>query len=297
MPPKTRLDRARGGLLGLAVADALGAPLEFSSPSEASAAVASGLEMAGGGGWNPGEWTDDTAMTLCLAESIGEYGLLDLDDVTRRYASWLASGPKDVGNATAAALRGVSDAAGARERARSYMESTGSGAGNGTVMRAAPIGLAAGSAEEAVAAARADAELTHGDARAAEASAAYCAALVAIAQGGDPRSAATRIAESAEVAGALQADAPALAELAAGQANGACWTALGVALHALTEIDDYEGGVLWAISLGRDTDTNAAVAGALLGARHGLEAIPERWLSKLLDAARLERAAHSLSAQ
>jgi ADP-ribosylglycohydrolase len=80
-------DRARGALLGLAVGDALGAPLEFSSPATASAAAVRGLEMTVGGPWEPGEWTDDTAMALCLAESIIERGLLDLDDLARRYAA------------------------------------------------------------------------------------------------------------------------------------------------------------------------------------------------------------------
>ena len=66
-------DQARGTLLGLAVGDALGAPLEFSSPAIAAAAAGRGLEMSGGGLWEPGEWTDDTAMALCLAESIVDH--------------------------------------------------------------------------------------------------------------------------------------------------------------------------------------------------------------------------------
>jgi len=88
VPTLTRHERARGGLLGLAVADALGAPLEFAAPAQAAAAVEAGLEMTGGGGfgWLPGEWTDDTTMALCLAESIGAHGILDLDDVTQRCA-------------------------------------------------------------------------------------------------------------------------------------------------------------------------------------------------------------------
>ena len=297
MHSSIRLDRCRGALLGLAVADALGAPLEFRSPEEARAAVDGGLEMTGGGLWAAGEWTDDTAMMLRLAESIAEHGLLDVDDVARRYAAWVASGPKDVGVATAAALRGATSAEEARSQARSHLERTGSGAGNGTVMRAAPIGLAARTHEEATTAARADAELTHGDPRAAEASACLCAALVAVCDGEEPGAAARRIARSPEVVDALAADATELAALAAGRAGGACWTALGVALHALTAIDDYERGVLWAISLGRDTDTNAAVAGALLGARHGVESVPERWLLQLLDRERVERAAEGIAAR
>ncbi len=294
MPILVRSDRTQGGLLGLAVADALGAPLEFSAPARAAAAVGAGLEMTGGGsfGWLPGEWTDDTAMALCLAESIGAHGLLDLDDVTRRYANWAKSSPKDIGNATSSALRGASSAAEARTQAQIYLERTGSGAGNGTIMRASPIGLAATSVEEAVDAARADAALTHADARAGHASAALCAALLSL---DDPLPAArAECAGEAKLLAALDADGDELAALATTEI-GACWTALGVALQALTEIDDYERGVLWAISLGGDTDTNAAVAGALLGAKHGVEAIPDRWLLTLLERERIELAAGALS--
>ena len=251
--------------------------------------------MTGGGsfGWLPGEWTDDTTMALCLAESIGANGLLDLDDVTRRYAEWASSGPKDIGNATGAALRGASSAAEARDQAQTYLERTGSGAGNGTIMRAAPIGLAANSLEEAVDAARADAALTHGDPRAGHASAALCAALLSP---DDPIAAArAECAGEAKLLEALDADADQLAVLAATEI-GACWTALGVALHALTEIDDYERAVLWAISLGGDTDTNAAVTGALLGARHCVDAIPIRWLDALRGRDRIEKAAKVLAA-
>jgi ADP-ribosyl-[dinitrogen reductase] hydrolase len=70
---------------------------------------------------------------------------------------------------------------------------------------------------------------------------------------------------------------------------------LGVGLFALTKLDAYEPGVLWAISLGGDTDTNAAVAGALLGCRDGPDSIPERWLAVLHDRERIERAARALA--
>jgi len=93
---------------------------------------------------------------------------------------------------------------------------------------------------------------------------------------------------------ALAADFDELAALAASEI-GACWTALGVALQALERIDDYERGVLWAISLGGDTDTNATVAGALLGARHGVDVIPRRWLDTLRGRERIEAAAAGLA--
>jgi ADP-ribosyl-[dinitrogen reductase] hydrolase len=293
-------DRIRGALLGLAVGDALGAALEQASPAVAAAAVADGLEMAGRGAWAPGEWTDDTAMALALAESIAARGLLDTDDVARRYIAWATSDGKGIGRTTRTALVGAADADDARARARAHYEATGLAAGNGTVMRAAPIGLAAGDAAEAVDAARRDARLTHGDPVTAAASAGLCAALVAVREGADPLAAArdqARQEPRLESALALVAeqDVPALAQLA-GEQVGACWTTLAIGLHSLVAIDDYERSMTFVIGLGGDTDTNAAVAGALLGCRHGEGAIPRRWLGALRDRERIERAAGGLVA-
>src|SRR5436309_5225091 len=89
MPVRFEDWQIRGSLLGLAVGDALGAPFEGSSPQEANRAVADGhADMSGGHGWGAGEWTDDTAMALLLAESIAERGLLDTADVAERYIRW-----------------------------------------------------------------------------------------------------------------------------------------------------------------------------------------------------------------
>lgn len=104
--------------------------------------------MRAGGVWEAGEWTDDTAMALCLSESIlvtrNGRRLFDEDDLARRYGAWAASGPKDIGGTCAAALRGgVADAATARRRAYDLHQRTGKTAGNRTVMRCVPIAIAA----------------------------------------------------------------------------------------------------------------------------------------------------------
>jgi ADP-ribosyl-[dinitrogen reductase] hydrolase len=292
-------ERARGCLLGLAVGDALGAPLEGAPAAHARKAVDAGLEMTGGGSWAPGEWTDDTALALALAESIADRGLLDTADLAARYIEWATVG-KGIGRTTAAALRNASDEADARARAEAHHEATGMSAGNGTVMRAAPIALAAPSAEAAAEAAKQDARLTHFDPATGAASAALCAALVAIRDGGDPLAAAhDQATEHGKVTQLIDAardrDEALLAEEATGLEKGACWTTLGIGLYALDAIDGYERGISWTISLGGDTDTNAAVAGALLGCRHGPDAIPSRWLAPLRDRERIERAADALA--
>ena len=254
--------------------------------------------MTGGGAWAPGEWTDDTALALCLAESIAERGLLDTGDLAARYIAWARTG-KGIGRTTRSALRRATDEADARARAQAFHAATGKSATNGTVMRAAPIGLAATSVESAARSAREDALLTHHDPAAGAASAALCAALVAIRQGDDPIDAAeAQIGDHDRLREVMRAvrgrDESMIAALAGGPEKGSCWTTLGVGLFALGA-DGYERGVLWAIALGGDTDTNAAVAGALLGCRHGPDSIPERWRRQLREKERIEWAARALA--
>jgi ADP-ribosylglycohydrolase len=310
-------EQARGTLLGLAVGDALGAPLEFFSPVTAAAAAASGLEMSGGGPWLPGEWTDDTAMALCLAESIVDHRLLDLDDLACRYAAWAASGPKDIGIATRKSLRGVRSSSDALANAKRLHQETGRTAGNGTIMRAAPVALAARTPEEASEVARADARLTHFDPMAGAASAALCAALMALGAGGDPFEvvleevelhlllvdAALAARGDDRTAVAALAGGPqfgtcwaAVAAVAGGPQFGTCWAALAVGLCAL-HLPGYEAGVTWAVSLGQDADTNAAIAGALLGCRSGGVDVPARWLEPLFERERISGLAEGLAAR
>jgi ADP-ribosyl-[dinitrogen reductase] hydrolase len=135
----------RGCLLGLAVGDALGGPVEFMSRFEIAQSYGGAIRKMLGGGWlklKPGETTDDTAMARCLAESIVACGDLNVDDVAARYVAWLKTNPKDVGNITRDALKAWSKgnmlpaaALGAHRLAG------GKSAGNGTIMRCAPIAL------------------------------------------------------------------------------------------------------------------------------------------------------------
>ncbi len=95
-----RIQRAAGAIVGSAVGDALGGPFEFGPQGAFSArfpAPGVGNEMCGGGGWNPGEATDDTQMAILVAESLLERGGLDLPDIFARFQRWAASEPKDIG--------------------------------------------------------------------------------------------------------------------------------------------------------------------------------------------------------
>ena len=227
-----------------------------------------------------------------------EHGLIDLDDVALRYVAWASSGPKDIGTITRTALRDVRSADDARRNAQTLHDRTGKTAGNGTVMRATPIAFGAGTLGEADDAARLYVALTHADPAAGDASATLCAALRAIAASREPLEAARETAQEENVRAALDdvGDVSRVAARAAGSEWGVAWTALAVALHAVTAHDDYSDAVTFAISLGRDTDTNAAVSGALAGARGGTGSIPSRWLDALRERDRLERAALAVAA-
>jgi ADP-ribosyl-[dinitrogen reductase] hydrolase len=135
----TSFDRAAGVLLGLAAGDALGAGYEFSSPPSGEA------EMIGGGlgSWEKGEWTDDTQMALCIAEEAAA-GALSPGNVGDRFLDWFRRRPKDIGVQTAAVLSRASSPAELPRVAEGYYErNPRHGAGNGSLMRTAPVALAA----------------------------------------------------------------------------------------------------------------------------------------------------------
>lgn len=276
----TRLDRAVGAVLGSAVGDALGAPYEFGPAGQLSAR---GEEMCGGGGWDPGEATDDTQMAVLVAESLLEHGGLELPDVFARFQRWAAGQPKDIGLQTEDVLTNgmpwdLAAAVHFQENARA--------AGNGSLMRAAgsAVYFASAGREASMDAARRIAALTHGD-RAAWEGTALLHELVRVAlDGGDPLAALPEALDAVDpghrdrYARVLAPDwHPGLAT----EFNGAVWPCLGSAVWALRTADGFAGAVRAAADLGGDTDTVAAVTGALAGAVYGQAAIPDAWTAPL----------------
>jgi hypothetical protein len=142
--------------------------------------------MTGNWWWAPGEWTDDAAKALVVAESIAERGLLDERDLARRYIEWAANDGKGIGLATSRARLGAKDADQASARASAHHEAGLLAAGNGTVMGVTTSGLTTDDIERAAGTARQGASLTHGDPVAGGASAAMCAVLIAECTGRDP---------------------------------------------------------------------------------------------------------------
>ncbi|AWT43612.1 MULTISPECIES: ADP-ribosylglycohydrolase family protein [Streptomyces] len=286
MTAPTPADRALGAVLGSAVGDALGAPFEFGPEGAFSARFprpGQGGEMCGGGGWDPGEATDDTQMAVLVAESLLERGGLDPADVFDRFRRWAAGDPKDIGLQTEAVLSSGDpwDTAAAL-----HFQTSQRAAGNGALMRAAPSAVYFARAGRAATmdAGRRLAALTHGDAAAWEGTALYHELMRVALPGGDPVAAvpdalaAVRPAHRERYAAVLAPDwHPDLAT----EFNGAVWPCLGSAVWAVRTTSGYEDAVRAAIDCGGDTDTVAAVTGGLAGAVYGVQGIPQRWREAL----------------
>lgn len=289
-------DRAIGAFLGLAVGDALGTTLEFTR-RDAQPRV---IDLIGGGpfGLQPGEWTDDTAMALALAESLAEHPALNETDLMDRFVDWFRRGAYsctgrcfDIGGATRTAL--------------TRFERTGNpvagstdphSAGNGSLMRLAPVAVRHWSnrTELREVAVRQSAT-THGAAEAVSACVAF-AVILADAIAGKPRD---------ELLAPRAMDvAPQVAKIIGGSwrgmqrhdvsSSGYVVHSLEAALWCVARTASFADAVILAANLGDDADTVAAITGQLAGAIYGLSGIPPQWLATLAWRKRLEAAALAL---
>lgn len=294
------LDRIVGSVLGLALGDALGAPFEFRRARDVPVPLPA-FELAWMG-LPPGSTTDDTGMARNLWTSlIATGGRLDTDDVLRRHLEWLVTSPPDVGNLTRRVLRGWRY--GEPDPAADYVVSRGPevSAGNGSVMYCAPLGLAyAMHPADLHEAAPSLSAITHADERCRTACLAVTLAAASLVRG-DPPEAAVRDAleaisgrEGAEeleyLVGAAGIERP-----IDGPDQGFVLFTAGVGLRVAGESRGFESGLRDVVALGGDTDTNAAVAGALLGALHGSGALPREWLRLLADRPSIEAEAGELA--
>lgn len=280
-------DRVEGVLLGTAAGDALGAPYEFQPPRGPELPV----EMIGGGPWEPGEWTDDTAMAIAIAEVAATGADLRSDDaqdaIVARWYEW-SHGAKDVGIQTRSVLsksRGVSAAA-ARAAAAEVHERAGRSGGNGSLMRTAPVTLAYLDDEDAmIAAARAISSLTHFDPDAADACVLWCCAIrhAVLTTELDVRiglrhiDAARRevwMERIQQAERSVPSDFPKNGWVV--QALQTAWSAIVVA-RGDGGPEHLARAVEAAVRSGFDTDTVAAIAGGLVGAAYGASAVPLQW--------------------
>ncbi|MBP2634801.1 MAG: ADP-ribosylation/Crystallin [Firmicutes bacterium] len=284
-------ERYRGALLGLAIGDALGMPVEFKEPGSFPPVTT----LIGGGRHNlkPGYWTDDTAMALCLADSLLSCQGYDATDQIACYLRWYQDGYLsstgqcfDIGNTVRTALESYS------KTNQPYSGSTHPrSAGNGSIMRLAPVVLAfALNPGLAINLAADSSRTTHGATEAIN-SCCYLAALLIGALQGQPKEALISPHYSPLPAGWQTPLTPKLAAIAAGsyqkknppeiRGTGYVVDSLEAALWAFYHSNNFAEGALLAVNLGEDADTTGAVYGQLAGAYYGVSDIPGDWLRVL----------------
>jgi ADP-ribosyl-[dinitrogen reductase] hydrolase len=282
-------DRITGSVLGLALGNAVGAPFEGRRAADVPDPLPA-LELPWMG-LAPGSTTDDTAMARNLVRSLAAVAEFDPDDLVARHLEWFRSGPPDVGAFTRRVLSRVDLGEDAFEAARSVWEERGPevSAGNGSVMYCAPLGLAyAGRPEELIDVAPRLSALTHFDERCGTAVLAVTLAIAALARGQSSEGA-VGAGLTAVVDRAGGEELEYLVEIAGvgrqidGPDQGFCLFTAGIGLQSLLGTGDFEVEVSRVVALGGDTDTNAAVAGALLGALVGEAGLPRPWLDRLGD--------------
>lgn len=293
-------NRVVGSCLGLALGDALGAPFEFMRAHQIPDPLPA-LEVAWRGG-PAGSTTDDTAMARNLMRSLAERGELDPDDLLGRHVEWFRRASPDVSTLTRLVLDRAARGEDASTAAREIWERRGPevSAGNGSVMYCVPLGLAyANRQDELFELAPALSALTHFDGRCKTAVLAVTLCVAALVRGEDSEVAATSALRGvAEHEGGEEleflVDAVGGSRPIDGPDQGFCLFTVGVAFQALLREGDVETELRRVVSLGGDTDTNAAVAGALLGARDGVDNLPSQWLHRLVDGDEIGREADAL---
>lgn len=280
----TLLDRYRGSLLGLACGDAVGTTVEFMSRGS----FAPVIDMVGGGPFTlkPGQWTDDTSMALCLAQSLLQSGGFDAADQMARYLKWWAHGDLsstgecfDIGMTVRQALADF------QKNGNPFAGSTDPySAGNGSMMRLAPVALFYFPDRQQVRAFTAESSrTTHAAQEAIE-----CCLLLAE-------------AISNALSGAAKADvlrfpnlplsAPKVSAIAGSEyqakssddivGSGYAVASLEAAFWCFHHTHCFADAVLEAANLGDDADTTAAIVGQLAGAHYGVQGIPSGWMEKL----------------
>ncbi|MBE9479770.1 MAG: ADP-ribosylglycohydrolase family protein [Chloroflexi bacterium] len=281
-----------GALLGLAAGDALGTTLEFERPGTFEPID----DMVGGGPYTlePGQWTDDTSMALCLAASLVETSGFDPRDQMERYVRWWHEGYMS-------STGGYFDIGVTVQTALAAFELTGDpfsgstdpqSAGNGSLMRLAPVPMFyAADAEKAISRAADSSRTTHGPAEAVDACRYFAGLIIGALQGRPKDELLSENFSPVPLLWRTKPLAPAIADIASGsfkekeppeiRGGGYVVHCLEAALWAFNKGQDFRSGALLAVNLGDDADTTGAVYGQIAGAYYGEEGIPIEWREKL----------------
>lgn len=276
----TTRDRAIGCFIGLAVGDALGAPVEFREPGEF--VPVTGYRAGGAFRLPKGYWTDDTSMALCLADSIIEHDEIREFDILERFSRWYKLGERsstgrcfDIGNTTRRSLERFLAAGKYVPAANDHLES-----GNGSIMRQAPVHLRWFRDPIALMdAARRQSLTTHGSSACLQSCIELAETCAAAIRGEDVM---TNLKQFATDCTGLVPN------------TGFVEHTMIAAKWAVGYTDNFDDAVLAAANLGGDADTIAAVAGQIAGAVYGLSGIRQDWVRGLYESPMLIDLANSL---
>lgn len=284
----------KGALFGVAVGDALGGPVEFMSPEAIAQNYGRVSSMIGGGWLNlaPGEITDDTQMTLCVAEGIVESPGAPIEGIGRRFIQWANSGPKDIGGACASSISNARRMGGRTypvpEMWQTAAELTQREAGrpvegNGALMRTIFPGLYYRDHYQAEGWAIRIGKMTHAGSRSDEACILYTRMVnLATASESRPQDAQGVREFLMEHCRAVPEYAAAVkASIVTPASGGYVVDSMRIAVGSVANTGSFEEAVVEAVNLGGDADTNGAITGGLAGAWYGYDAIPEAWIAAL----------------
>ena len=305
--------RVRGALLGLAVGDALGAPLEFLSPEVAKSRFGHLTEMVGNQTWAPGEWTDDTAMALAIARGILRNPADPCPEAGRLWVRWEGNA-KDVGSTIRAAISGFkSDDDWVMASRQTPQAREGKAAGNGSLMRTLPVALAYPLGEEMLRQSARLSAMTHWDSQAEVCCGiynfwiAYILAEMPVLEAWElalkharhlpyfgfetpgPSPLPTDFWQRLSKAPTLKYE-----ELQPSGYAGYAVECLEAAVWCVLNCESYEDAMIQCVNLAGEADTMAAVAGGAAGAYWGEDAIPSRWLDQLFERDLIENLADAL---
>ena len=299
------IERYRGSLLGLAAGDALGTTLEF----KASGSFTHLETIVGGGpfGLEPGQWTDDTSMALCLADSLIDKKGFDPQDQMERYCRWydegyLSSNGRcfDIGTTVRQALEKF------KRTGDPFANKDPNSAGNGSLMRLAPVPLFfAHDPVVAIEFSEQSSLITHGSKEASDACRYYASLIIGALQG---RTKTELLSDRFAIAPELWEKAPLepkICDIAGGSfkqiepikllgTGGYVVPSLHIALWAFFHTDNFRDGALMAVNVGKDADTYGAIFGQIAGAYYGEMGIPEDWRSVLAKREMIEQFAERL---
>jgi len=266
------LSRAKGAFVGLAIGDSLGAPVEFMTTHEIKARYGKLNEIVGGG-WlriKPGQVTDDTQMSLCIARAIIAAGDWSLRGIAENFAAWMKSKPIDVGDTCRKGIRNY--------MLKGEMKAPYNpwGAGNGACMRMLPAALfALGDDKLLCRYVVEQAHLTHNHPL-SDAACIYLGRLIHLGLAGHSKA---RLRSDLE--GLFTQYENFRFEPYRGLATGYVVDTMQTVFHYFFSTVDFENCLIGVINQGGDADTTGAIAGMLAGSHYGIDNIPKRWLKKM----------------